>query len=140
MADIGITLSEKIQAEFERTASESTALRALEKKVEDGKATYIDADNYAKKVGDILGSLYEEYIVPENFPGGVLYYNIARSIVDPICKKAYERVSDYIRQVQELLNQEAGLGLKAIPPGYNQDKADGIIEYMIKAMEAEHED
>ena len=42
-------------------------------------------------------------------------------------KENYEHVADCAEAAQEILNKNAGLGLKAVRPAVNQDAIDGIV-------------
>lgn len=56
-----------------------------------------------------------------------MYYNIAKRIIGPSLQYNYDLVGDYARDVQTLLNEQAGLSIKGIKPEINQDRIAGII-------------
>ena len=56
-----------------------------------------------------------------------MYYNIAKRLIEPNLIKNYDLVSDYSRNVQEVLNKKSNISLKAIKPEINQDRVDGIV-------------
>lgn len=42
-------------------------------------------------------------------------------------KRNFDIVGDYARDVQDIMNKESGISLKAIKPDINQDRIDGIV-------------
>lgn len=85
------------------------------------------ANEYAIKIGEALSRTFSN-INSDVLPNGRLYYNIAKRTVEPMMGKGYELIADYCVKTQEVLNQEAMIKIKAIPPQLNQDRIDGIID------------
>ena len=52
-------------------------------------------------------------------PDGRMYYNIAKSVVEPLLKGNYELVTDICGEVQKQINQNVGIGINAIKPKLN---------------------
>ena len=127
MVDITPDLLEKINQLFDERTSESEKLKEAVRKLTLKEANYIDANNFAIEVGDILSKVLNETIDAGVLPDGRMYYNIADRILNPTMSKNHELVSGYTKDVQTNLNLKSGLHLKAQVPRLNQDRIDGIV-------------
>ncbi|SDD87823.1 hypothetical protein [Peptococcus niger] len=78
-------------------------------------------------MGQLLADAFGSEIVPDVLPDDKMYYNIAKRIIGPSLQYNYDIVGDYARDVQTLLNEQAGLSIKGIKPEINQDRIAGII-------------
>lgn len=127
MEDMAPGLLERIQEEYRRRVQKSKTLAGYTQALEAGTADYAEAAEAALELGKILAAVYQEQISSDVLPDGRMYYNIALRVLDPTLKENYENVADYAEAVQKLLNQKAGLGLKAVRSEVNQDAIDGIV-------------
>lgn len=125
--DIVPNLLAAIQRDYERLIKESDTLELIRERIKKGTATYLDADKCAEEVAIILDKVYSNNITADILPNGRMYYNIAKRILEPTLRAAYEDVSEVVMQIQTLLNEKAGLGMKAIRADFNKDKVEGII-------------
>ena len=57
MEDIFPSLLQKIKAEFEKARLDSEILEELLEKLEENKANYLDANQYAIEIGEILSKV-----------------------------------------------------------------------------------
>lgn len=128
MSDIAPELLEKITKEFEDLIEKDEVLLRIRKKIRSGKSTYLDANGGAIRIGELLSQTYQKYISSDVLPNGQMYYNIAQRILGPTLKQDFEEISKLCLDVQRVLNQNAGIGIKAIPSKINQDRIDGIID------------
>ena len=136
MVDIVPELLEAIQAEYAEGVSKSGKLKKIKKKIDSGKGDYPDADDYAEELSRILLSAYEDYLTEENLPGGILYYNIAKRIIEPTIKQAYSDAAQIAAQVQDGINKKAKIGIKALVPELEQTRIDGLIEKILEKWTA----
>lgn len=127
MDDIVPSLLEDIQSQFDEKAYSSAKLKKALKRLSDKKATYIDVNDFAIEVGEILADVLGANITAEILPDGKMYFNIADRILNPTMQKNFDLVSGYAGDVQRELNQSAGIKLKAQSPVINQDRINGII-------------
>lgn len=127
MNDIVPELLELINQKFDERTAESQKLKTAVIHLRAKEATYVDANNFAIEVGNILSDIFKETIDVEILPDGRMYYNIADRILNPTMTKNYELITGYATDVQTSLNTKAGLHLKAQVPELNQDRIDGII-------------
>ena len=127
MDDVAPALLQLVQDSYQEGISQSEILAAVIEKIQNGSATYEDANKYADELGDILAKSYGN-ITEEMLPDGKMYYNIAQRIVNPTLQQGYTDIADISEAVQELLNADAGIGITAIRPSMDQDRVKGIID------------
>lgn len=125
--DIVPSLLKKIKYEFEGARLNSEVLKDLLSKLQHSKASYLDANQYAIEIGEILSKALGASLTNETLPDGKMYYNIAQRVLTDVLGRNYELVSDYTEQVQKNLNSEAKIGLAAQVPELNQDRIDGLV-------------
>ena len=135
--DIVPELLELIEKEFDEKTYNSEVLKKAIKALQDRKATYKDAHEFAIEVGEILSEVLNKNITAEILPDGRMYFNIANRILNPTMSKNYELVSSYAADVQTTLNRNAGLRIKGQKSELNQSKIDGIIERLSTAEKFE---
>lgn len=128
MEDITPSLLKSIQTEFQEAIRGSKVISGLYAKVRDRTATYQEANEFAVEVGEILSKAYRGNISSAVLPDGKMYYNIAQRILNPTLKQNHELITDVTTQVQQSLNEAAGIGIKAITPEVNLDRINGLIE------------
>ena len=125
--DIVPELLEKIQNEFKNKTEKSKVLKKKILALKAGKATHLDSNEFAIEVGNILADVFKNEITEDILPDNKMYYNIAKRLIEPNMKNNFDLVSDYSRDVQEVLNNKSNISLKAIKPKLNQDRIDGIV-------------
>ena len=128
MEDIAPVLLEQIQNDFRAQIQNSTKLKELLQLVADGKATYVQAEEFAHEAGTILSQTLGRHISSATLPDGKMYFNIADRVLRPVLEEDHQLISDVAVQVQEQLNKKAGIGLKAQSVTANEDRIDGIID------------
>lgn len=125
--DIVPSLLKKIKSEFEGARLDSEVLKDLLSKLHHSKVSYLDANQYAIEIGEILSKALGASLTNETLPDGKMYYNIAQRVLTDVLGRNHELVSDYAEQVQKNLNSEAKIGLVAQVPELNQDRVDGLV-------------
>lgn len=133
MSDIVPELLKQIQDDFQSGFDKSELIAGLYKKIRDGTATYIEADEYALEIGNILAEVFKKNITSDVLPDGRMYYNIAKRILDPTLKNNYNLITEVAKQIQEKINKNAGIGIKAIKPELNLDRIDGLVDAVSSA-------
>lgn len=126
--DIVPDLNGEIYKAFLSKSKESKILQEKLLALRNNQASYKDANDFAEELGEILADSFKDKIKTEDLPDGKMYYNIAQRIIDPNMHMTYDMVGDYSRDVQDLLNQEAGISINAQKAEINQDRIDKIVE------------
>lgn len=129
--DIVPKLLEVIERDFNQAVSKSQKLKRIRKLVNEGKATYRQANEYAIEVGEILARTFQLHIKSDVLPDGKMYYNIADRILTPTLSNNHIIVANASVKIQEQLNRSVGLGLKGIEPTVNQLRIDSIINRIV---------
>lgn len=137
MEDITPSLLKSIQEDFQKGFDKSSTISRLYAKVRDGTVTYEEANDFAIEVGEILAGAYKKNLSSSVLPDGRMYYNIANRIITPTITNNYNLIVAVTKQVQEVLNKSAGIGIKAIIPNQNTDRIKGIVD---KVSDAENYD
>ncbi len=125
--DIVPDLLEMIEKEFGQQTLKSEKIKKALQLLQEGKATYLDANDFAIEVGEILASVFGKNITAEMLPDGKMYFNIAERILNLTLQNNYDLISGYTTDVQKQLNQQANIGLKTQVPELNQDRIDGLV-------------
>lgn len=131
--DIVPSLLKKTRNDFEKSKESNEALKALAKKLQDKKATYIDANRFSIEVGQEISKALGKHISVDSLPEGKMHYNIAERILNETLSRNHELVSEYTEEVQKQLNEKAQLGLSVKVSELNQDRIDGLIDKLSDA-------
>lgn len=127
MDDIAPHILELLKNRFQELYEKNDKIKKLLKLINEGNATYEEANEYAIELGEMLAKCYSDCIRPEDLPDGTMYFNIAKRTVEPTMKNNFDLISTASTQVQKSLNDKAGIGLQVISPEINQYKIDSII-------------
>lgn len=133
MEDIATGLLLRIKASFRQEMSDNHTIQELLKKIEEGTATYRDAEQYALQIGEALSQAFAKNLGVDALPDGKMYYNIADRVLRPMLEEDHTVVSDAARMVQESLNRKAGIGLKAKTVAVNENRIQGIVDKVSNA-------
>lgn len=128
MNDIVPGLLEKIQADFKSRTLASDKLKIALKLIKSKKATYLTANYFAIEVGSILSSVFGDNITADVLPDGKMHYNISERILNPTMSNNFDLITGFSSEVQTILNETAGINIRAQTPGLNQSRIDGIID------------
>lgn len=133
MIDIAPELLAKLRKSFSEKYNKNKKVEKILSTIKDGKPTYSEINDLSIEVGDILAEVFREHLSADMLPDGRMYYNIAKRTVEPMMINNYDIVADNAVIVQEILNKQAGMGIKAQVPKLNQSRIDGIIDRLDEA-------
>ena len=133
MEDIAPHLLETLRARFSEKISVNPKIRALEKKIEAGLATYVDAEDYSYLIGKALSEVFMGNLSSAVLPDGRMYFNIAQRVLQPLLQEDYDIVTKAATSVQTFLNQKAGIGIKAQTTPISEDRIYGIVNKVAEA-------
>jgi len=125
--DIVPELLEAIERDFNTAISKSEKLKNIRLMIENGTATYQQANDYAIEVGEILADVFKVHIKSDVLPDGYMYYNIAERILTPTLSNNHIIVAKVSAEIQEQLNKSVGLGLKGVEAPVNKHRIESII-------------
>ena len=81
------------------------------------------AGEYAEEVGRALSEAFQSNLSGDTLPDGRMYWNLADRVIRPLQEEDHALVSEAARQVQQQLNEAAGIGIKAQSVPLDQDRA-----------------
>ncbi len=131
MIDIVPGLLSKIQKDFNIEISRNKKIQSIQAMIENGTATYRQANEYAVEVGEVLARTFQVHIKSGTLPDGKMYYNIADRILTPTLSNNHVIVASVSAKIQEQLNKSAGLGIRGIEPKVNQHRIDSIVNRVV---------
>lgn len=132
MEDIAPALLEQLQSLFAQNLGDRPRAAQLLDKITTGGAGYADAGDYAEEVGRALADAFAT-LTGDDLPDGRMYWNIADRVVRPLLETDHDLVTDAAVQVQQALNNAAGLGLKPQTAPLNTDRVDGLLNRLAAA-------
>lgn len=104
----------------------SRKAQRIAEKVSQGKATYADALDYAQESGRVMNRSLRGHL-PEVLTDGRLFRADADQVVRKPMETSGQQVAKVAAEIQQRLNEEAGIGIRAIEPEINEDQITGII-------------
>lgn len=131
--DIAPNLLESIRRDFVRSLGGSKRAAELLEAIQSGQAGYAEAGEYAEEVGRALSEAFQSNLSRDTLPDGRMYWNLANRVIRPLLEEDHALVSEAARQVQQQLNEAAGIGIKAQSVPLDQDRVDGILNRLAAA-------
>ncbi len=128
--DVVPALQEEIKRSFQNGVMRDRRALQVSKRIRDGTATLTDAHAYAESLGENLSNALVSTLTPEKLPNGTLYYNIAQRTVIPALKDNYKMVNEIARDIQEISDIKAGIGLKTVTADFPEMRINGLIDKM----------
>ena len=122
-------LSQKIIKEYELAMRYDSDISKLYARVAAGTATHREAGEFAKMSGEHIGNiLYSN--MQDAFPDGKISREDAITLIPTPLRENYKYVTDVTEQIQNRINEKAGIGLKAVSPEFDANRARRIAEEM----------
>lgn len=128
MNDVAPELLEAIQKEFTENMAKNSNILRIQKLINAGKATYVDGNEYAAEVGQILANAFKNNLSSAVLPDGRMYFNIADRILNTTLGENHDLISAAAMEIQTSLNKAAGIGLKAVKAPVDKEKIKGFID------------
>lgn len=128
MQDIAPDLLKKILELFAEKTERDPTIAAILEHIDAGTATAEDVQRFAIALGVHESDALLDVLTPDVLPDGKMYYNIAEQTVRPTIEQSHELFSEAAAQIQKQLNENAGIGLRAVTPKLDEDRVRGIID------------
>lgn len=116
----------RIIEEMSQGMDSSQKARQIAEKISRGKATYADALDYARESSRIMTASMKKNL-PDVLTDGKLFRAEADQVIRKPMKRSGKNVAETAAEIQQRLNEEAGIGINAIVPDLNEDQITGII-------------
>lgn len=137
MEDILPELLEKVRSDFEKNLKKSRGAAEFVKKLQEKNATYADAGDYAEEVGKALAESFRKNLTAETLPDGKMYFNIADRLLSDMLGADYRLVSESSVNVQQILNDAAGIRIKPQKAPLNKSRVEGLVNRVSEAEKYE---
>lgn len=111
---------------FKNRIEKDNGIQSILRKTEKGTATFYDMNKFSVDVGTDLSETLLSHITPELFP--TISQAEAEATVLPMLEEAYNTISGPAAATTKAMNEAAGVGLNAIEPSFNTDRAVGLCE------------
>lgn len=128
-----LDLLEKIQKQFKEEVNNNAKIKSILIKQNKGIADYGDSLSFAKEIGNCVCNAFKGNVSDGVLPDGKMYYDISKTLIEPICKENYKIIAAHCVAVQTSLNRKANIGLNAIEPTYKADRTEGLVKYISSA-------
>ena len=135
--DIAPELLKKVQEDYRKRCENDKELARIEALAESGKANGKDTDAYAVRAGELLAAALHDNVSGDVLPDGKMYFNIASRVLPPVLRDNYELVAGMSTRIQQVLNDNAGLHMKALRPDLNEDRVKGLVNLAASADQYE---
>lgn len=129
--DIAPQLLDNIQRDFNSKISKNKKLKSIKEMIDNGTATYQQANEYAIEVGETLVKSFKTHVKSDVLPDGHMYYNIADRVLTPTLTNNHIIVAKVSADIQGQLNKSIGLGLKGIEPAVNKHRIASIVNRVV---------
>lgn len=104
----------------------SRKVQNIEGKISKGNATYEDALTYAREESRVMTNAMRKNI-PDLLTNGKLFRVDAENVIGRPLRYGGKQVADFSAKIQQMMNDEAEVGINAIVPEQNEDQITGII-------------
>ncbi len=126
--NIAPELLDQIKNGFNLEFNSDAKIAALYKKIADGSITFVDANEFAIRVGEILSAQYKKYITADVLPDGKIPSDIAQAILSPTLGNNHTLISRVCSDIQKNVYTSIQLGLNPIKPEINKSRVNGLIQ------------
>lgn len=123
MADVQ-ELLDALRNDFRKRCENDRKLKKIADTLEHG--TYVDAHDYAVRVGEILSESFAEVLTEDVYSD--LTEEMAKQLIPSLLGSGHRMTSNACVSVQTNLNKNAGLGLKPIEPEFDVGRAYDLAE------------
>lgn len=137
MIDIVPGLLDAIKSDFVANVKDNPAMNKVLDLIKSGAATYENVNDYAVWSGRFLSISIRKHVTADVLPDGRMYYNIADRILGETLKDNHDMVATVAEEVQNALNKQAGVGIKAIRTKPNQDRIKGLVDRISNEVDFE---
>ena len=125
-------IGKKVEKELAEAVKRNKQVESLYQKALDGVMTYDEAGRFASMLGEEIGGIIFNNL-SDAFPSGVVVAEDIMELIPSALRGEYSYVTRAIEAAQTTINKKAKVGLKAIVPDFDIERATGIAEEVAKA-------
>lgn len=86
-----------------------------------------DVHNYSRFLGEALGKAFGREIKLSKLPDGRLYWNIAKSVIDPMIRQNHELVVGAGEIAEKIKLKKSGLLIGTVKPKVDEERLRGLL-------------
>lgn len=121
------TLWQEMISEFMKWQSSDEKHNALYRKIREGKATYVDAQDYSKCIAKEWSHLLQKHVGVGADLRGKTNDEVIQAI-EMSLKRCYQNSSYYSSKVQEILNESVNIKIKAVEGKVDPTRISNLLE------------
>lgn len=125
-------ISKKIDEDLASAVKNVEGVSELYEKAVKGAISYDEAGRFASMLGEEIGGVIFRRI-SENFPDGGVPPDAIMAVIPQALRNSHSFVTRVIRAAQEYINKKAGLGINALVPEFDANRAEGIAKTVAEA-------
>lgn len=114
---------EEVRKEFYQAIVDDKQAQAYFRKIQEHRGTYKTAKDFAWRVGECLGKVLRRHAPYED----ISEWNL-EDLIPKVLGLDHRIVLSACKEVQEAMNEDAGLGIKFQEAAFDGDRAYGIVE------------
>ena len=118
---------EKVRKTFYSKCRNDSNIKNLLKKFSGNTANLLDVENYSRLLGNMLSQAFLEVITPDVLPNQKLYYNIAKTILEPMLRDNYNYVNNVASKVQQSVDKKDNIQIKPQKSEFPLERINQII-------------
>ena len=117
-------LYQQLLAELYRRMADDPQIRRALKRIEEGKATFLDTALWSDRSAELLGTVFSEAIV--DMPA-----EARESLCKALLRERYDSTYDLCGEVQEALDERLGISLKPVKPKFPAERVQQIAHSLM---------
>lgn len=130
-------LTAKIIEVYAAGMKNDKAIAAIRKKVSENTATYKEAGTFADRSGRIMGNAIISAATTTNDDDEWEFLEAPADIVPGALLTNYNSVASITRRIQQAQNEKVGIGLNAVTPTMDAERAAELVEGIEQGMSKE---
>ena len=140
MLDISQELYDDIRETFVKRKNADPFVSRVMDKIDDGNATLEDISHYARRLGEIASETLIDCLDEGKLPNGSLYWNIAEKTILPLMTLVHSMVNEAAMIVQQRIDAADGIGIKAEPGDFPEERAKALLQKIVDTSMKEDEE
>lgn len=128
MAVEATQLEALIRAEFEAALENNSSVLECLEAIKRRTADFKDAAQYCDEIGKICSDAFRKFLNGQYLTDAEFTYELAKGTVEPMLKTVSQMGADVAADIQQLLNDKAGIGLAAQRAEFNAGAASDLAK------------
>ena len=114
-------------------------IKAYQRKLKSGKGNQDECAQYCRNIAKCAERVARKVITENELPDGILYWNIAKSVLEPLFLELYDIATDAVKKTLEIQNKRRGIQMKFIFPDFQENRMRSILNLWVNSSLKEGE-